>query len=119
MLNPSRATSIERFGWSFAPGDRIMQTVNDYDRDVFNGDLGTVLRIDKDEDELHALFDGRQVVYAFSDLENVVPAYATTIHKSQGSEYPAVIIPFTMQHYAMLPAICSIRPSPVARALWC
>ena len=102
VLNPSRATSIERFGWSFAPGDRIMQTVNDYDRDVFNGDLGTVLRIDRDEDELHALFDGRQVVYSFSDLENVVPAYATTIHKSQGSEYPAVIIPFTMQHYAML-----------------
>jgi exodeoxyribonuclease V alpha subunit len=102
VLNPPQGRSVERFGWTFAAGDRVMQTANDYDRDVFNGDLGSVLRVDPDEGELVALFDGRQVAYSFADLENLMPAYATTIHKSQGSEYPAVVIPVTTQHYAML-----------------
>lgn len=102
VLNPPKGRSVERYGWTFAAGDRIMQTTNDYDRDIFNGDLGQVLRIDQEEDELVALFDGRQVVYPFADLETLVPAYATTIHKSQGSEYPAVVIPLTTQHYPML-----------------
>jgi exodeoxyribonuclease V alpha subunit len=102
VLNPPQGRSVERFGWTYAAGDRVMQTANDYDRDVFNGDLGQVLRIDQEESELVALFDGRQVSYSFNELENLMPAYATTIHKSQGSEYPAVVIPVTTQHYAML-----------------
>ncbi len=101
-LNPKRAGAVERYGWTFASGDRVMQTVNDYDRDVFNGDLGTVLRVDSEEEEVLVSFDGRSVAYSFSDLEALVPAYAITIHKSQGSEYPAVIVPFAMSHYAML-----------------
>ena len=102
VLNPSKGRSVERYGWTYAAGDRVMQTANDYDRDVFNGDLGSVLRINEEDGELVALFDGRQVSYSFAELENLMPAYATTIHKSQGSEYPAVVVPVTMQHYAML-----------------
>jgi exodeoxyribonuclease V alpha subunit len=102
VLNPPKGRSVERYGWTYAAGDRVMQTANDYDRDVFNGDLGSVLRVDPEENELVALFDGRQVVYSFTDLENLMPAYATSIHKSQGSEYPAVVVPVSTQHYAML-----------------
>lgn len=102
VLNPPQGRSVERFGWTYAAGDRVMQTANDYDRDVFNGDLGQVLRIDQEESELVALFDGRQVSYSFNELENLMPAYATTIHKSQGSEYPAVVVPVSNQHYPML-----------------
>ncbi len=102
VLNPSPPTMVERFGWKFAPGDRVMETQNDYDREVFNGDLGSVLRIDDDEGALVVEFDGREVVYPFGELDTLVPAYATTIHKSQGSEYPAVVIPITTQHWTML-----------------
>ena len=79
-----------------------MQTENDYDRDVFNGDLGTVLRIDENEGLLVAGFDGREVQYPFGELDVLIPAYAMTIHKSQGTEYPAVVITLATQHYAML-----------------
>jgi exodeoxyribonuclease V alpha subunit len=79
-----------------------METQNDYDREVFNGDLGTVVRIDDEEGALIASFDGREVSYPFGELDTLVPAYATTIHKSQGSEYPAVIIPVVTQHFTML-----------------
>jgi exodeoxyribonuclease V alpha subunit len=102
VLNPNPPACVERFGWKFAPGDRVMETVNDYERDVFNGDLGTVVRIDEEEGALLASFDGREVSYPFGELDTLVPAYATTIHKSQGSEYPAVIIPVVTQHYAMV-----------------
>lgn len=102
VLNPNPTATVERFGWTFAPGDRVMETQNDYDREVFNGDLGTVLRIDDEEAALVAEFDGREVVYPFGELDTLVLAYATTIHKSQGSEYPAVVIPVVTQHYAML-----------------
>jgi len=102
ILNPKPSQTVERFGWTFAPGDRVMETQNDYDREVFNGDLGTVLRIDEEEAALVAEFDGREVVYPFGELDTLVLAYATTIHKSQGSEYPAVVIPVVTQHYAML-----------------
>ncbi|PPQ34808.1 exodeoxyribonuclease V alpha subunit [Rhodoblastus acidophilus] len=101
-LNPNPSDKIERFGSVFAPGDKIMQTENDYDREVFNGDLGRVARIDREEGALVASFDGREVTYAFGELDAVVPAYATTIHKSQGSEYPAVVITLATQHYTML-----------------
>jgi exodeoxyribonuclease V alpha subunit len=102
VLNPNPAASIERFGWKFSPGDRVMETQNDYDREVFNGDLGTVARIDDEEGAIVVMFDEREVIYPFGELDTLVPAFATTIHKSQGSEYPAVVIPVTTQHYTML-----------------
>jgi exodeoxyribonuclease V alpha subunit len=101
-LNPPGEVRIERFGWTFCPGDKVMQTENDYDKEVYNGDLGVVSRIDMEEGELTADFEGREVSYGFAELDELVLAYATTIHKSQGSEYPAVVIPLTTQHYPML-----------------
>jgi len=101
-LNPPGEARIERFGWTYAPGDKVMQVVNDYERDVFNGDFGVVARIDLEESEMVVRFDGRDVVYGFGELDELVLAYAITIHKSQGSEYPAVVIPLTTQHYTML-----------------
>jgi exodeoxyribonuclease V alpha subunit len=79
-----------------------MQTENDYDKEVYNGDLGFITGIDPDVGEIRIDFDGREVTYQFGELDQVVLAYATTIHKSQGSEYPVVIIPVTTQHYPML-----------------
>src|SRR5436853_6853819 len=102
VLNPPGENRIERFGWTFCPGDKVMQVENDYDRDVYNGDLGVVSRIDMEEGELHADFDGREVTYGFGELDELVLAYATTIHKSQGSEYPAVVILLSPQHYPLL-----------------
>ncbi|MCP1214407.1 SF1B family DNA helicase RecD2 [Acetobacter okinawensis] len=101
-LNPPGEVKVERFGWTYGPGDKVMQIANDYDRDVFNGDLGVIDRIDVEEGKLTVSFDGREVVYGFGELDELVLAYATTIHKSQGSEYPAVVIPLVTQHYAML-----------------
>ena len=101
-LNPPGEIRIERFGWTFCPGDKVMQVENDYDKDVYNGDLGVVSRIDIEESELVAEFDGREVTFGFGELDELVLAYATTIHKSQGSEYPAVVIPLSTQHYPML-----------------
>jgi exodeoxyribonuclease V alpha subunit len=102
VLNPNPPQQIERFGWRFAPGDRVMETQNDYDRDVFNGDLGMVTGIDEEEGAVLVTFDGREVIYPFGELDTLVPAFATTIHKSQGSEYPAVVIPIVTQHFNML-----------------
>lgn len=101
-LNPAGDKKIERFGWTFAPGDKVMQVENDYDKDVYNGDIGTIADVDADEGEAAVDFDGRTVVFAFGELDTLVPAYAATIHKSQGSEYPAVVIPVMTQHYTML-----------------
>ena len=102
VLNPNPPATVERFGWRFSPGDRVMETQNDYDREVFNGDLGTVARIDEDEGAVVVDFEGREVAYPYGELDTLVPAFATTIHKSQGSEYPAVVIPVVTQHYTML-----------------
>ena len=102
VLNPNPPATVERFGWRFSPGDRVMETQNDYDREVFNGDLGTVARIDEDEGAVVVDFDGREVAYPYGEFDTLVPAFATTIHKSQGSEYPAVVIPVVTQHYTML-----------------
>ena len=79
-----------------------MQIENDYDKEVYNGDIGYILDVDPEAGELVASCDGRSVNYGFGELDTLVPAYAATIHKSQGSEYPAVIIPVLTQHYAML-----------------
>jgi exodeoxyribonuclease V alpha subunit len=110
LLNPDPTEQVERFGWRFAPGDKVMQIANDYEKEVFNGDVGTIDAIDTDNSELSVLFPTseagtagtRVVVYGWGELDHLVPAYACTIHKSQGSEYPAVVIPLLTQHYAML-----------------
>jgi exodeoxyribonuclease V alpha subunit len=102
VLNPNPPATVERFGWRFSPGDRVMETQNDYDREVFNGDLGMIVRIDDEDGAVIVTFDGREVSYPFGELDTLVPAFATTIHKSQGSEYPAVVIPIATQHYTML-----------------
>ena len=101
-LNPAGERKVERFGWTFAPGDKVMQIENDYDKEVYNGDIGYVEGVDTNEGELTANFDGRTVSYLFGELDTLVLAYAATIHKSQGSEYPAVVIPVLTQHYVML-----------------
>jgi len=102
VLNPAGVRKVERFGWTFAPGDKVMQIENDYDKEVYNGDIGYVEDVDVEAGELIAHFDGRAVTYGFGELDTLVPAYAATIHKSQGCEYPAVIIPVLTQHYPML-----------------
>jgi len=101
-LNPPGEHSVNKFGNCFSVGDKVMQIENDYDRDVFNGDIGQVTDIDHDEEELAVTFDGRLVAYPFGELDELVLSYATTIHKSQGSEYPVVVIPISTQHYMML-----------------
>jgi exodeoxyribonuclease V alpha subunit len=101
-LNPPGEARVERFGWVFAPGDKVMQVENDYDKDVYNGDLGIIRALSPEESELTVAFDEREVVYGYDELDQLALAYAVTIHKSQGSEYPAVVIPLATQHYTML-----------------
>jgi len=100
VLNPTRPgqPAVERFGWRFQIGDKVIQTENDYDKDVFNGDVGIVERIDAVEQQVAVRFDDRLVKYDFGDLDEISLAYAITIHKSQGSEFPAVVIPLATQH---------------------
>jgi ATP-dependent exoDNAse (exonuclease V) alpha subunit len=99
---PAGDEKVERFGWTFAAGDKVMQIENDHDKEVYNGDIGAINRVDPEVGEIAVTFDGCAVTYGFGELDMLVPAYAATIHKSQGSEYPAVIIPLLTQHYAML-----------------
>lgn len=101
-LNPPGEHSVEKFGYHFSVADKVMQIENNYDKDVYNGDIGFVTQIDPDEQELTATFDDHVVTYAFGELDELVLCYATTIHKSQGSEYPVVVIPVSTQHYMML-----------------
>jgi exodeoxyribonuclease V alpha subunit len=115
-LNPPGDIRIERFGWTFCPGDKVMQVENDYDKEVYNGDFGVASRIDMEEGELVVDFDGREVTYGFGELDELVLAYATTIHKSQGSEYLAVVIPLTTQPYPMLQRDAGQAPRGARRA---
>ena len=101
QLNPN-GDFVERFGHTFRVGDKVMQLENDYDKEVFNGDTGRVTRIDRENREMHVRIDGRKVVYDLNGLDELAPSYAITIHKSQGSEYPCVVIPIHTQHYIML-----------------
>jgi exodeoxyribonuclease V alpha subunit len=102
VLNPGREGAIERDGSSFAPKDKVMQTDNDYEREIFNGDIGLVTSSDPRAGTLTVSFDGRLVHYTTDQLDSLVPAYATTIHKAQGSEYPAVVVALSNGHYPML-----------------
>ena len=117
-LNPAGERKVERFGWTFAPGDKVMQIENDYDKEVYNGDIGYVVDVDPEAAELIASFDERPVTYGFGELDTLVPAYAATIHKSQGSEYPAVVIPVLTQHYAMLQRNPPLAPASLAASGW-
>jgi exodeoxyribonuclease V alpha subunit len=103
-LNPyrDREPTVERFGWQFRLRDKVIQTENDYEKEVFNGDIGQIVKIQPEERELAIRFDDREVPYDFGELDEVSLAYAITIHKSQGSEFPAVVIPLALQHYVLL-----------------
>jgi len=103
-LNPARPgePAIEKFGWTFRARDKVLQTQNDYDKEVFNGDLGQVVSVDLEEKEVRVRFDTRDIVYDYGELDELMLAYAMTIHKSQGSEFPAVILPLATQHFLLL-----------------
>ncbi len=100
-LNPS-GEAVERYGRKYRRRDRVMQIRNNYDKDVFNGDIGHIARVDKEEARVLVDFDGRKIGYDVTELDELVHAYACTIHKSQGSEYPAVVILMTTQHFKLL-----------------
>ena len=100
-MNPS-GDALVRGGTTFRVGDRVMQLRNNYDKDVYNGDVGFVQAVSADDRSMVVSFDGRPVRYDGGDLDELVLAYAMTIHKSQGSEYPAVIVIMHTQHYVML-----------------
>jgi exodeoxyribonuclease V alpha subunit len=100
-LNPG-GPAVTRFGRTFRPRDRVLQTSNNYDKEVFNGELGWVTGIDVDDGTLEVVYDEAKVTYEFSELDELMPAYAMSVHRSQGSEFPAVVIPVLTQHYPML-----------------
>lgn len=100
-LNPS-GPSLNRGGYTYRQGDRVMQQRNNYDKDVFNGDLGYIREVDTEERTLKVDFDGKWVEYDVTELDELTLAYATTIHKAQGSEYPIVVMPVLMTHFVML-----------------
>lgn len=100
-LNPS-GPSLNRGGYTYRQGDRVMQQRNNYDKDVFNGDLGYIREVDTEERTLKVDFDGKWIEYDITELDELTLAYATTIHKAQGSEYPIVVMPVLMTHFVML-----------------
>ena len=102
LLNPDYQEGIEKYGQIYAVNDKVMQLENNYDKDVYNGDIGYVINVDHVEQEVTINFDGNDVKYEFSELDELTLSYATTIHKSQGSEYPVIVMPIAMQHYLML-----------------
>jgi exodeoxyribonuclease V alpha subunit len=101
-LNGHSEPKVIRYGSTYAPGDKVIQRINNYDKEVFNGDIGVILSIDVEESLLKITFDDRTVDYDFNELDEIALAYATSIHKAQGSEYPVVVIPMAMQHYMLL-----------------
>jgi exodeoxyribonuclease V alpha subunit len=101
LLNPE-GKGLERGGTTFRRGDRVMQLRNNYDKGIFNGDLGKIAAVDAEEGELTVDFDGKGVTFDVDDLDEIGLAYAISVHKSQGSEYPAVVIPLHTAHYPML-----------------
>lgn len=100
-LNPE-GEGLRRGGFIFRLYDKVMQVKNNYDKEVFNGDIGRIVAVDLQERTLQVMFDGRVIEYDVSELDELVHAYATTIHKAQGSEYPIVVMPILMTHFVML-----------------
>ena len=100
-LNPN-GDALTRGGYTFRRGDKVMQIRNNYDKNVFNGDIGYITSVDTNERTLSVTYDGRVVEYDVTELDEITLAYAITIHKSQGSEFPVVVMPVTMKHYVML-----------------
>ncbi len=101
-LNGHSEPKITRFGLTLAPGDKVIQTVNNYDKEVFNGDIGFVTHIDLTENQVKVAFDQRVIDYDLNELDEMSLAYAISIHKSQGSEFPVVVMPLSTQHYMLL-----------------
>lgn len=101
VLNPAKL-EVERGGKVYRSGDKVLQVRNDYDREVFNGDVGSIAHVDANAAKLWVRFLDREVEYRFEDLGDLVPAYAISVHRSQGSEYPAVVVPLTTDHFPML-----------------
>lgn len=102
QLNASAEPKVTRFGTTFAPGDKVIQMVNNYDKEVFNGDIGFITQVNSEDRLVQIRFDQRQVDYDFNELDEINLAYAISIHKSQGSEFPIVIMPLSTQHYTLL-----------------
>jgi exodeoxyribonuclease V alpha subunit len=104
VLNPPKPGKLElaRGGSLLRVGDRVIQQINDYTREVFNGDLGTITFIDLEEQEVIVQFAERALTYDYADLGELALAWAVTVHKSQGNEYPIVILPLFTQHYMLL-----------------
>src|SRR5262249_45709969 len=101
-LNPEATPRMTKFGWTYGPGDKVLQKVNNYEKDVYNGDIEQVVQINPEEGEVTIDFEGRIVTYDAGELDEVALAYAATVHTSQGSEFPVVVIPLATQHYPML-----------------
>jgi exodeoxyribonuclease V alpha subunit len=103
VFNPPKGQDeLERFGWVWRVGDKVIQTENNYQKSVFNGDLGIIVSIDTTEAQVSVEFEGKVVDYEAGELDELAPAWAMTVHKSQGSEYPAVLIVLHTQHFPML-----------------
>jgi len=101
-LNGQSEPKVTRYGSTYAPGDKVIQRINNYDKEVFNGDIGIISSIDIEDSLFQITFDERIVDYEFNELDEIALAYATSIHKAQGLEYPAVVIPMAMQHFMLL-----------------
>lgn len=102
VLNPNAPDRVDHGGIAYATGDKVMQIENDYEREVYNGDIGRITLIDRAQSQVTVAIDGRDVIYAFSELDRLLPAYAITVHKAQGSEYPAIVLPLARQQGRML-----------------
>ena len=102
QLNQQTEPKVSRFGTTFAPGDKVIQMTNNYDKEVFNGDIGFIKRIDSEKNVLDIRFDQDIKAYEFNELDELSLAYAISIHKSQGSEFPIIVMPLAMQHFTLL-----------------